>query len=545
MSRCGRYTQAAVAAVFAAVLWAPSVWAGPRVRVGTYENSPKVFMAESGKPEGIFVDIIESIAKREGWELEYVFGTWPEGLDRLAAGEIDLMPDVAFTRQREAQFAFHHEPVLSDWFQVYAKGGSGIRSLPELVGKRVGVLDRSVQQESFEQAILGFGMKVTLVPFPDYSDAFAAVARGNVDAAIANRFYGVRNQRMSGIEDTAIIFSPTRLFFAAPKSGREPLLEAIDKHLVPMKGDRTSTYYQSLKRWTSESPDLPLPMWIKGLVPVAAGLLLISLLWSVVLKRQVAVRTRQLALRNEELQAACEQAEKAEQALQLEQQQLGQTNHELVRSLDRRNRAEGVLQETQSLLNDVESIAKTGGWRMDLISRKATWTQGTYDIVEIEYGLPAPGPDEHVAYYLPEYRAMVAEAMRALMEDDTALDFEAQLRTAKGNVKWCHATGRAVRENGKAIALCGTFQDITEAKRVQVNLEEQLDELRRWHDLTLGRELRVLDLKREVNELLTKAGQLPRYGEHPNADCGMRIAEDANADAGMESPESGTGRIDG
>ena len=33
-----------------------------KIRVGVYQNSPKVSMSESGKPEGIFVDIIEAIA---------------------------------------------------------------------------------------------------------------------------------------------------------------------------------------------------------------------------------------------------------------------------------------------------------------------------------------------------------------------------------------------------------------------------------------------------------------------------------------------------
>jgi hypothetical protein len=43
--------------------------------VGIYENRPKVFTEASGVPAGIFVDIIEAIADREGWTLEYVRGT--------------------------------------------------------------------------------------------------------------------------------------------------------------------------------------------------------------------------------------------------------------------------------------------------------------------------------------------------------------------------------------------------------------------------------------------------------------------------------------
>jgi PAS domain S-box-containing protein len=54
-------------------------------------------------------------------------------------------------------------------------------------------------------------------------------------------------------------------------------------------------------------------------------------------------------------------------------------------------------------------------------------------------------------------------------------------------------------------------RDVTERKRAAAKLAEQLDELRRWHQATLGRETRILDLKREVNELLAQAGQPPRY----------------------------------
>lgn len=318
----GRAKRALTAAVFAALLWMPCLWAGPRVRVGIYHNSPKIFTAETGKAEGIFVDIIEAVAEREGWTIEYVLGTWPEGLDRLAKGEIDLMPDVAYSSRRGALYAYHHEPVLSDWFQVYARRGSGIRSVLDLADKRVAVLERSVQQEAFEQAIFGFDVELKLVTFEDYRNAFTAVADGEVDAVIANRFYGARHQHPLVIEDTAIIFSPTRLFFAAPKSGRAALLAAIDRHLVRMKQNPNSVYYRSLKRWTSERVGFRLPTWVKIGGPAVAALLLISIFWSITLKHQVAVRTRQLALRNTELQATCERLGRAERALQVEQEHL-------------------------------------------------------------------------------------------------------------------------------------------------------------------------------------------------------------------------------
>jgi signal transduction histidine kinase len=272
------------------------------VRVGVYENAPKVFISESGNPAGIFIDIIEYIAKSEGWTLRYVPGTWGEGLDRLSSGKIDLMPDVAYSLEREKVFSFHKEPVLSDWFQVYANKDKQIRSIVDLDGKKIVVLERSVQQEAFRQLAENFGLKITLISLPDYKQAFETVARGEADAAITNRFYGLVHAHKMGLEDTAVIFHPTQLFFAAPREAPGDLLKTIDKQLLELKKDSQSIYYGSLKRWTAETTVFQFPAWMKTLVLIAGLVLLISLVAGVLLKVQVNVRTRELRQINQEME---------------------------------------------------------------------------------------------------------------------------------------------------------------------------------------------------------------------------------------------------
>ena len=49
--------------------------------------------------------------------------------------------------------------------------------------------------------------------------------------------------------------------------------------------------------------------------------------------------------------------------------------------------------------------------------------------------------------------------------------------------------------------------------RADEEIKNQLQELQRWHEAMLGREDRVLELKREVNELLARLKQPPRYDE--------------------------------
>lgn len=271
------------------------------VTVGVYENAPKIFTS-NGKPSGIFVDIIEQIAKSEGWNLRYVRGTWAEGLDRLAKGEIDLMPDVAYTTDREKIYSFHKIPVLSVWSQVYARKGSGIQSILDLNGKRVAALERTIQLETFTRITNSFGLKITLVPVPDYRAEFEMLAAGKADAGLTNRFYGLMYARKFGLEDTPIMFDPAPFFFAAPKNASGQLLETIDRHLLELKKDPQSAYYAAMKRWTSEEVQFKLPPWLQVFGLVLGVALLMSLVGTFVLKHQVNVRTRELKLVNQEME---------------------------------------------------------------------------------------------------------------------------------------------------------------------------------------------------------------------------------------------------
>ena len=64
---------------------------------------------------------------------------------------------------------------------------------------------------------------------------------------------------------------------------------------------------------------------------------------------------------------------------------------------------------------------------------------------------------------------------------------------------------------GKIIGIAGISRDIHEQKLAEVKIKEQMAELKSWHNVTMGREERVLDLKREINQLLEEAGKPHKY----------------------------------
>ncbi len=53
--------------------------------------------------------------------------------------------------------------------------------------------------------------------------------------------------------------------------------------------------------------------------------------------------------------------------------------------------------------------------------------------------------------------------------------------------------------------------DITERKRVEESLRVRNEELARFNSASVGRELRMIEFKKEINELCVQSGQPPRY----------------------------------
>jgi PAS domain S-box-containing protein len=65
--------------------------------------------------------------------------------------------------------------------------------------------------------------------------------------------------------------------------------------------------------------------------------------------------------------------------------------------------------------------------------------------------------------------------------------------------------------NGKVSGFIGLIRDVTERKISEEALHNKMNELERFHDVTVGREFVMIDLKKEVNELLKILGMEEKY----------------------------------
>ncbi|RYZ87543.1 MAG: transporter substrate-binding domain-containing protein, partial [Proteobacteria bacterium] len=113
------------------------------VKVGIYDNPPKVFLDQDQKPSGILADLLVKIADNENWSLQFVPCTWADCLRLVERGEIDLLPDVAYSETRDAYLDFHRTPSLFSWSLLFTRADISIESLFDLKGKRIAALQGS------------------------------------------------------------------------------------------------------------------------------------------------------------------------------------------------------------------------------------------------------------------------------------------------------------------------------------------------------------------------------------------------------------------
>ena len=289
--------------VLATVAWQ---WAANTERrvitVGFYENAPKIYTDANGHPAGLFVELLNEIARAEGWTLRYVPCEWVYCLGQLKQGTLDLMPDVAFSSERVQHFDFHNVSVASSWSQVYSRPDLKALSLADLAGQRIAVLQGGIQQSFFAQLMASGHYAYQPVLVNSLDQGYAAVVSGEADVVVTNSFFAAHNGSKYRLQETPIVFLPTNLYFATGKGRNADVLEHIDVHLTDWRRDSTSLYFEALHRAMALPPEVLVPHWMrKSLFVLGVGLLLL-LTVSLLLRWQVNQRTQALMQTTRELE---------------------------------------------------------------------------------------------------------------------------------------------------------------------------------------------------------------------------------------------------
>lgn len=159
-----------------------------------------------------------------GWQYEYVSGTFTELMEKLEAGEIDLMPNISYSEERAQKLLFSSNPEGTERYYIYARperddlAKGDPRALQGLtIGCNPGVMQTFVGQ----QWLANEGIACTYKEYDGNSVLFDALANGEVDAVIMN------DTTSSPSASPMFYIGSSDYYFAVPKS-RPDLMDDIN-----------------------------------------------------------------------------------------------------------------------------------------------------------------------------------------------------------------------------------------------------------------------------------------------------------------------------
>ena len=163
------------------------------VRVGWYESAFHR-TDQFGRRSGYGYEYQQRIATYTGWNYEYVEGSWSELLEKLIAGELDLLSDVSYTEERAQKILYSAEAMGSEGYHVFiAPDNTEIRpdDFSSLNGKRVGVNKNSIQEKLFVEWAQSHEVAPEIVESTEKTPVLLEMlAGGEFDALVTLDTYG-------------------------------------------------------------------------------------------------------------------------------------------------------------------------------------------------------------------------------------------------------------------------------------------------------------------------------------------------------------------
>ena len=228
----GRFTALLLCLALAALLL-PAAAAGSSagqkvVRVGWYESSFNK-TDTLGRRSGYAYEYQMKLAAYTGWWYEYVEGSWPELLQMLIDGEIDLMSDVSYTPERAESMLFPSLPMgAEDYYLFIAQENREISSsdYSTLNGKKIGVNKGSVQADFFREWAQRNGIECELTEVTtSEEESLQMLNKGELDAYVTVDSFSVQAYSDPDRPVPVCKIGSSDFFFAVNKNRTDLLID--------------------------------------------------------------------------------------------------------------------------------------------------------------------------------------------------------------------------------------------------------------------------------------------------------------------------------
>lgn len=125
-------------------------------------------------------------------------------------------------------------------------------------------------------------------------------------------------------------------------------------------------------------------------------------------------------------------------------------------------------------------------------------------------------PDDFVGkipeIFYPDDIEKVHNALSSAMQGSKGSNLEYRILTKDGKTKWVsHSWSPLVTENHELKCIVSVVRDVTESKNAELILKQKIEELEKYKNVTVNREVKMVELKNEINELYKQLNQKPKY----------------------------------
>ena len=157
------------------------------VRVGWYESSYS-HIDQFGRRCGLVYEYQQKIAAHTGWTYEYVQDSWPNLLQMLKEGKIDLMSDVSYTEERAGTMLYSSYEMGTESYYLYIDAENNeinSEQLTTINGKKIGVNKGSIQEGMLKEWAKKNSIDLEIVELVgDSNDSLAKIKSGEIDALL-------------------------------------------------------------------------------------------------------------------------------------------------------------------------------------------------------------------------------------------------------------------------------------------------------------------------------------------------------------------------
>lgn len=170
--------------------------------------------------------------------------------------------------------------------------------------------------------------------------------------------------------------------------------------------------------------------------------------------------------------------------------------------LEKYKKVEKNFQESQETYNLALSGSGAGIWDWNVITNHIKWSPKVYQMLGLEENQLAESLDGFKKILHPDDYEKTFKIVNDCLQNGTAYETEYRLKNNSGQYRWFLASGTVkMDKNNKPIRMVGSLIDIDDRKKAELQLENKLEELTKLNEAMVGREIKMIELKKEIENL--------------------------------------------